>query len=192
MWRNAVKRALLHQSAQAVQVRPAHLGHDALGKGIGWAVLDTGMAAHPHFAARKNVVSRSGTARRVGRRCGLGPGKKGFSGDLDGNGHGTHVAATVAGGMSVKRSADSDEVLALHGMAPEAKLYGFKVLKDNGNGEDAFIIKALDTVAEMNEKAGQLVIHGVNRAWAAPSTRASSAAAARRFARSCGGCGNRA
>ena len=47
-------------------------------------------------------------------------------------------------------------------MAPEAKLYGFKVLKNNGSGEDAFIIKALDTVADLNEKAGQLVIHGVN------------------------------
>ena len=161
VWRNAVKRALLHQSAQAVQVRPAHLGYDALGKGIGWAVLDTGIsAAHPHFAARKNVVAQW-DCTKGGPPVRLDPGKKGF-GDLDGNGHGTHVAATVAGGMSVKRSADSDEVLALHGMAPEAKLYGFKVLKDNGNGEDAFIIKALDTVAEMNEKAGQLVIHGVN------------------------------
>ncbi|HNR10126.1 MAG TPA: S8 family peptidase, partial [Nitrosomonas europaea] len=33
---------------------------------------------------------------------------------------------------------------------------------DNGNGEDAFIIKALDTIAELNERAGKLVIHGVN------------------------------
>ncbi len=47
-------------------------------------------------------------------------------------------------------------------MAPEAKLYGFKVLKDNGSGEDAYIIKALDVIADLNERAGRLVIHGVN------------------------------
>jgi subtilisin family serine protease len=48
------------------------------------------------------------------------------------------------------------------GMAPEARLYGFKVLKDSGSGEDAFIIKALDQIAELNERAGKLVIHGIN------------------------------
>jgi len=47
-------------------------------------------------------------------------------------------------------------------MAPEAKLYGFKVLDDNGEGEDAYIIKALDKVADINEKAGRLVIQGLN------------------------------
>jgi len=36
------------------------------------------------------------------------------------------------------------------------------VLKDSGEGEDAFIIKALDKVAEINEKAGRLAIHGLN------------------------------
>ena len=161
VWRNAVKRALLYQSANTIQARPANLGYGALGKGIGWAVLDTGIsAAHPHFAARKNVVAQwDCTTGGVPVR--LDAGKKGF-GDLDGNGHGTHVAATIAGGMSVKRAPDSDEVLELDGMAPEARLYGFKVLRNNGNGEDAFIIKALDTIADLNERAGQLVIHGVN------------------------------
>jgi subtilisin family serine protease len=47
-------------------------------------------------------------------------------------------------------------------MAPRCSLYGFKVLKDNGNGQDSYIIKALDKIAEINEAAGQLVIHGVN------------------------------
>jgi subtilisin family serine protease len=161
VWRNAVKRALLNQSANTVQARPANLGYSALGKGIGWAVLDTGIsAAHPHFAARKNVVAQW-DCTKGGEPVRIDPGRKGFA-DLDGNGHGTHVAATIAGGMALKRAPGSEEVLELNGMAPEAKLYGFKVLKDNGNGEDAFIIKALDAVADLNERAGQLVIHGVN------------------------------
>jgi len=95
----------------------------------------------------------------TGKARKLSPGDPGFD-KLDGNGHGTHVAAVIAGGMTVLDS-DNKEI-ELHGMAPEAKLYGFKVLKDNGSGEDAFIIKALDIIAETNEKAGKLAIQGVN------------------------------
>jgi subtilisin family serine protease len=73
---------------------------------------------------------------------------------LDGNGHGTHVAAIIAGGVA------GSEYL---GMAPDAQLIGFKVLRDSGDGEDAFIIKALDKVAEINEKAGRLAAMGAPR-----------------------------
>jgi subtilisin family serine protease len=47
-------------------------------------------------------------------------------------------------------------------MAPQCSLYGFKVLNDEGEGDDAWIIKALDKVAALNESAGSLVIQGVN------------------------------
>jgi len=47
-------------------------------------------------------------------------------------------------------------------MAPKCSLYGFKVLGDDGGCQDSWIIKALDRIAELNERAGQLVIHGVN------------------------------
>ncbi|MCC6915714.1 S8 family peptidase [Nitrosomonas sp.] len=161
VWRNAVKRTLLYQSAHTIQVHPANLGYGACGKNIAWAVLDTGIAAgHPHFEQYKNVVAQwdctcNGSPKQ------LKPGDKGFD-TLDGNGHGTHVAATIAGTLTLPRDEKDKSELTLQGMAPEARLYGFKVLKDNGSGEDAFIIKALDTIAELNERAGKLVIHGVN------------------------------
>ena len=161
VWRNAVKRTLLHQSSQTVQAKPANLGYGARGQGIAWAVLDTGIsAAHPHFQRHRNVVAQW-DCTTGGEPARIEPGTKGFD-DLDGNGHGTHVAATVAGALTLPREAGSAETLELNGMAPEAKLYGFKVLKNSGSGEDAFIIKALDTIADLNERAGQLVIHGVN------------------------------
>lgn len=161
VWRNAIKRALLHQSTHTIQARPANLGYDARGQDIAWAVLDTGItAAHPHFKAHNNVLAQwDCTGNGAPQR--LGPSDKRF-GTLDGNGHGTHVAATIAGALKLRRDKSDDTELDLQGMAPEAKLYGFKVLKDNGNGEDAYIIKALDTIAELNERAGKLVIHGVN------------------------------
>lgn len=161
VWRNATKRALLHQSTHTIQARPANLGYGARGQDIAWAVLDTGISAdHPHFKTHGNVLAQwdctgAGTPQR------LNPGQGGF-GTLDGNGHGTHVAATIAGALRLPRDSQDPAELDLQGMAPEAKLYGFKVLKDDGAGEDAFIIKALDIVAELNERAGKLVVHGVN------------------------------
>jgi subtilisin family serine protease len=160
VWRNAVKRALLHQSAHTIQARPANLGYGARGQGIAWAVLDTGIAAaHPHFKAHDNVVAQWDCTGGKPQR--LNPGDKGF-GRLDGNGHGTHVAATIAGALELPRDKDDTTRLVMQGMAPEARLYGFKVLKDDGGGEDAYIIQALDIIAELNERAGKLVIHGVN------------------------------
>lgn len=161
VWRNGVKRQLIHQSCQTVQARPANLGYGARGQGIAWAVLDTGIAAgHPHFASHQNVVAQW-DCTRDGPAQALTPKDKRFA-TLDGNGHGTHVAAIIAGAMRLAQSPGDPREIELQGMAPEARLYGFKVLKDSGSGEDAFIIKALDLIADLNERAGQLVIHGVN------------------------------
>jgi len=160
VWRNAQKRALIHQSTHTVQAKPANLGYGARGLGIAWAVLDTGIAAgHPHFSKHQSVIAQW-DCTTLGEPTRINPGDKGFD-KLDGNGHGTHVAAVIAGGMTL-RDRDDKQELDLQGLAPDAKLYGFKVLKDNGNGEDAYIIKALDLIADINEKAGKLVIQGVN------------------------------
>lgn len=155
IWKNLSKRALIAQSSGTVQARPAHLGYGATGKGITWAVLDTGISAgHPHFrrAERRNAVIEQWDCTGRGEPELHRPGKKPFD-TLDGNGHGTHVAAIIAGGVAGSE---------YQGMAPDAELIGFKVLKDGGDGEDAFVIKALDKVAEINERAGRLVIHGLN------------------------------
>ena len=77
------------------------------------------------------------------------------SNQLDGDGHGTHVSGIIAGEGVVNGKTYA-------GMAPRTSLYGFKVLNDQGEGEDAWIVKALDTVAGLNEKAGSLVVQGVN------------------------------
>jgi len=53
-------------------------------------------------------------------------------------------------------------------VAPQAKLHVYKVLDAEGRGEDAWIIKALDHIADINERAGKLVIHGVNLSLGGP------------------------
>ena len=154
IWRNASKRALISASTHTIQARPANLGYGADGKDICWAVLDTGIRAdHPHFQKHGNVIAQWDCTHR-GAPLPLKPGSKEFS-QLDGDGHGTHVSGIIAGEGVVNG-------VTFAGMAPRASLYGFKVLNDQGEGEDAWIIKALDTVADLNENAGSLVVQGVN------------------------------
>ena len=154
IWRNARKRALISASTHTIQARPANLGYGADGIGICWAVLDTGIRAdHPHFQKHSNVVAQWDCTHRGDPRL-LERGSKEFN-QLDGDGHGTHVSGIIAGEGVVNGKTYA-------GMAPRTSLYGFKVLNDQGEGEDAWIVKALDTVAGLNEKAGSLVVQGVN------------------------------
>jgi subtilisin family serine protease len=154
IWRNARKRALISASTHTIQARPANLGYGADGIGVCWALLDTGIRAdHPHFQKHSNVVAQWDCTHRGDPRL-LERGSKEFN-QLDGDGHGTHVSGIIAGEGVVNG-------VTYAGMAPRTSLCGFKVLNDQGEGEDAWIIKALDTVAGLNEKAGSLVVQGVN------------------------------
>jgi subtilisin family serine protease len=152
VWKNAVKRALIDRSTEIVQARTAQLGYGATGKGINWAVLDTGIADnHPHFHTHQTIAAQWDCTR-------VGALKKTAK---DGEGHGTHVAGIIAGaGQGTNKK--------YVGMAPEAKLHIYKVLADDGSGQDAWIIKALDHIAAVNEAAPELVIHGVNLSLGGP------------------------
>ena len=90
------------------------------GSGIGVAVLDTGIdLAHPDLAVAMSGFSAFGASCQ------------------DGQGHGTHVAGTVAA------RDNSADVL---GVAPAAQLYCVKVLDNSGSGSDATIMAGLDWV----------------------------------------------
>jgi subtilisin family serine protease len=151
IWRNARKHALITQSAHVVQAYTARIGYRATGKGIAWAVLDTGIQAdHPHFAGRIaalwDCTRRGQPVRAAGR---------------DPDGHGTHVSGIIAGRSQV-------EGVEHAGMAPEATLHAYQVLDADGGGEDAWIIKALDHIAQVNESGPGLTIHGVNLSLGGP------------------------
>ncbi len=153
IWRNAHKRALTWESGQRVQAIPAHGTYSATGRGVDWAVLDTGItASHPHFARHANVAKAWNCTNRGEPK----------SGAVDGDGHGTHVAAIIAGEAAAPLSSAKTGAVVPRGMAPEARLHVYKVLDDDGNGEDAWIIKALDHVYRANEAAGRPLIAGVN------------------------------
>ena len=154
IWRNAKKTALLDQSIHTLQVSAAQRSYEAYGQGVQWAVLDSGCTPHPHLersiAARWDCTLDSDHPIEHGTRVGR---KTANSHDL--YGHGTHVAGIIAGSWP-------EEDQKICGMAPQAKLHVYKVLDDEGEGDDAWIIKAIDHIARINEKAGAPTIAGVN------------------------------
>lgn len=153
IWKNSEKRALLDKSTHVVQAYTAQLGYGATGRGITWAVLDTGIvASHPHFKTYNNIAAQWDCT-------GIGAPKEGAV--TDESGHGTHVAGIIAG-------AGTGENALYRGMAPEAKLHIYKVLDDDGRGSDSWVIKALDHIASVNEASPSLVIHGVNLSLGGP------------------------
>lgn len=93
------------------------------GKGIEVAVIDTGIDLnHPDLKA--NILG--------GKNCVAG--QKTYE---DQNGHGTHVAGTIAA---------LNNTQGVVGVAPEAKLWSVRVLDRNGNGTWSSVICGIDFV----------------------------------------------
>ncbi|MFF0155714.1 S8 family peptidase [Micromonospora sp. NPDC005203] len=96
------------------------------GAGVRVAVLDTGADfTHPDLVGR--VTDRSDFTAEGGDA-------------VDHNGHGTHVASTIAGTGAAAPG-------QRRGVAPDAKLVIGKVLDDRGSGEDSGIIAGMEWAA---------------------------------------------
>lgn len=98
------------------------------------AVIDTGIdVGHPDLNVFASVNCSGG-----------GPFKRSCSsGGTDGNGHGTHVAGTIAA---------LDNGIGVVGVAPGARLWAVKVLSDSGSGYTSWILAGLDYVAANADK----------------------------------------
>ena len=151
VWRSSEKRKLLGRSHAPLKVDAARQSYAAQGKGVVWAVLDTGvMKDHPHFKEHSTIVelydctTNHAGPRRITKKNAMDP-----------DGHGTHVAGIIAGEHDALNGGFS-------GVAPKTKLVVYKVLDDDGFGEDAWIIKAIDDIYRRNDAGVGLAIHGVN------------------------------
>ncbi len=116
---------------------PAPDGQALTGRGVRIAVIDTGIDyTHPDLGgcARTSNIAGGSCAKVVG-----GYDFVNNDGDpFDDHGHGTHCAATAAGNG------------ALRGVAPDAKLYAYKVLAAQGWGSMSDVIAAIERSVDPN------------------------------------------
>lgn len=111
------------------------------GKGVGIAVLDTGIAAgHPDF---------SGIPTKLAAFCDC-IGKKNTP--YDDNGHGTHVSG-IAAGRGIASSGK------FTGLAPDSHLIVIKVLDRRGNGDADVVMKGIRWTMEHRKAYGIRVVN---------------------------------
>lgn len=177
IWPDFEIRSCITRSIRTVKVDAAQRSFTALGDGITWAVMDTGIdGLHPHFKLHGNIDAASPYhADFTGSPGGAKPLQDDF-------GHGTHVAGIIAGEQSLKEGSDATKMLAVwheldengkkvtrklplesvSGMAPKCKLVSLKVLDEFGIGKASNVIAAISHVQLLNGHGRDLKIHGVN------------------------------
>jgi serine protease AprX len=156
--------AQMNRVSEIIESNWAH-EHGFLGKGIGVAVVDTGIALHKDFIEGGNRVTAF--ADFINHR----------QEPYDDNGHGTHVAGIIGGnGYSSKGK--------YKGVAPECNFIGVKVLDHRGDGNISDVLAGLQwiidnrkkynirivnisvgTSAKDNLDENSLLVQGVNAVW---------------------------
>lgn len=178
VWADQDIHPCVNRSAATIKADAAQRAFNAAGEGICWAVLDSGIdGSHPHFLTHGTIETRW---------------NEDFTGEgnpfKDDYGHGTHVAGIIAGawkpdapaavcavemliGGSTQDKVESEarlqELGAIAGIAPKAKLVSMKVLDARGAGKASSVLRALERIQEINQYGRRLPmrdssIHGVN------------------------------
>jgi serine protease AprX len=108
------------------------------GKGVTVAVIDSGIDTR-HNALKKRVLA-----------------SRDFTGGdgMDRYGHGTHVAAIIAG-----QGGKTAEAAAYRGIAPGAYLLNLRVLGDDGSGTASDVIEAIDWAIDHQQEYNVRVIN---------------------------------
>ena len=108
------------------------------GKGIKVAVIDTGVNKY-HPLLDGAVKTQINIVKKY---------QDELSDINDGQGHGTHVATTIAGRDLTIYSRLLGKQLRMHGIAPEAEIIGIKVLDDEGSGQTSWVIEGMEAAVE--------------------------------------------
>ena len=189
IWPDFEMRPQIDASGATIKARAAQRTFESFGDGIVWAVVDSGVQAdHPHFLGYQTLTHES--VKDLHRDFTVDSDDPQLA-LVDSDGHGTHVAGIIAGGLekwdsatrhviaTEKRfnaaSADDGfpiiqqravtDIDRLAGMAPHAKLVSLKVLGAGGNlnMRVSRVMRALAYVREKNTASDKLMrIHGVN------------------------------
>lgn len=156
--------AQMNRVSEIIESEWAH-ENGYLGKGVGVAIVDTGIALHKDFIDGDNRVAAF--VDFINQR----------TEPYDDNGHGTHVAGIIGGnGFSSKGK--------YKGVAPECNFIGVKVLDHRGDGNISDVLAGLQWIMDNRRKynirivnisvgtsskdnldENSLLVQGVNAVW---------------------------
>jgi len=187
VWPDFDVEMMLTKSIATVKANAARSAFSAAGKGIVWAVADTGVEEnHPHFEAHDNLDLSDLLPLKHVDFSGAAATKLDHAEDP--HGHGTHVAGIIAGESPIEQDeADPDAwkparwagtvqldqqgdreysrwqlKKPISGVAPLTKIVSLRVLNSSGTGKVSNLLAAVGYVQEMNDYGRLLRIHGVN------------------------------
>jgi serine protease AprX len=179
IWPDFPIKRMTVKSVSTVKADAARNSFAALGEGIVWAVLDSGIdGTHPHFTEFGNLQLDEPLKHRDFTVAD----DSAFSRAQllsDPFGHGTHVAGIIAGSMTNAPGrviqakaryrnelgdvrAEDVKIDRITGMAPKCKLISLKVLDEQGDGQASNLIAAIAEIQEINGYGRRLRVHGVN------------------------------
>jgi len=190
VWPDFPVQQHIDASCVTIKADAARNTFEADGRGITWAVVDSGIDAnHPHFSTHATLTHES--VHDLHRFFPVAGAPTSDGALVDDTGHGTHVAGIIAGAiapwlgekpgravhatesrynvenpnqpMRAPRPVEAPKQLA--GMAPRARLVSLKVLGSGGTLQDRVhrVIQALAYVREVNgDGVDGMRIHGVN------------------------------
>lgn len=185
IWPDFEVGPLTNRTIATIKADAARNAFGALGDGIVWAVIDTGIdGLHPHFAKHENLDCGL-MHRDFSQAYEAGEEQKSADAALvDLMGHGTHVAGIIAGEIEAteacpivanvtrrdeqgrKKSEALEPIPRISGMAPRCRLLSLKALdiKDNQTaaGQTSSLIAALEYIQELNGYGRRIRVHGVN------------------------------
>ncbi|CAN5756711.1 MAG: S8 family peptidase [Euzebyales bacterium] len=183
IWPDFRIHPLVSTSVSTVKANAARASFGAVGEGMVWAVVDSGIDKdHPHFALHRNL-DLPPAIEPLDLTGGGDP-------HTDEFGHGTHVAGILAGELrpasgngeeepspdpppeirAFSRHRDENGQIAydilsldaISGIAPRCKLLSIKVLDRDGRGSASDLLAAIEHIQRINGNGRRLLVHGVN------------------------------
>jgi subtilisin family serine protease len=189
IWRDHRIARCVYTSVKTIKCDAAWATFAAFGKGIVWAVADTGIdATHPHFRLLNTTRLEEGLQHKDFTEEYSTDQLSEAAALTDSDGHGTHVAGIIAGYTYRKQdnvqgikseitkitikslersgtkpsSVDVEHFEPISGLARHCKLVSLKVLKKGGNGDLSSLLAAIGYVQKCNDNGRSLKIHGLN------------------------------